>query len=178
MASLDVQLRPFRRDDLWLLERQAVDPEAAGLFNWSGYRDVAAARRQFEQNGLIGPDDGQLVVVVDGDVAGKVAWGRNTYGTAQWWCWTIGIALLPEFRGRGGGTAAQGLLVGYLFDTTTAQRIEALTDVDNEPEQRALTAVGFSREGVVRSAQFRSGRWCDLHLYGILRHEFRPLAPG
>jgi RimJ/RimL family protein N-acetyltransferase len=178
MDSLNVSLRPLRQDDFWLLERQAVDPEAAGQFNWSGYKDIAGARRQFEQNGLIGAEEGLLVVLSDGEVAGKVAWGRNTYGTPQWWCWTIGIGLLPEFRFRGIGTKAQCLLVSYLFDTTTVQRIEAFTDVDNEPEQRALKKVGFSQEGMVRAVQFRSGRWCDLYVFGLLRQEFKTAGAG
>jgi RimJ/RimL family protein N-acetyltransferase len=168
-----VRLRPLRIDDFWLLERQAIDPDAAGRFNWSGYKDVALARQQFDQNGLITPDDGLLVVVLGEEVVGKVVWGRNTYGIPRWWCWCIGIGLLPEFRGRGIGTRAQFLLVSYLFATTTAERVEAITDIDNAPEQRALETIGFTREGTIRAAQFRDGRWCDVHLYGVLRGDFK-----
>jgi RimJ/RimL family protein N-acetyltransferase len=39
--------------------------------------------------------------------------------------------IVPEFRGQGYGTAAQRLLTGYLFATTTAHRVEAGTDVEN-----------------------------------------------
>jgi RimJ/RimL family protein N-acetyltransferase len=163
----------MRDEDFWLIELQAVDPDAAGRFNWSGYKDLANARRQYAQNGLIGTDEGLLVVLHEGEIAGKVVWGRNTYGMPQWWCWSIGIGLLPAFRRKGIGTRAQSLLVHYLFDTTAAERIEAITDVDNIAERRSLEKVGFTREGTVRSGQFRHGRWCDVYLYGILRHEFK-----
>ena len=36
-------------------------------------------------------------------------------------------------------------------------------------EQCALEKAGFSREGVVRHAQFRNGEWRDVALYSRLR---------
>ncbi|MFC0527817.1 GNAT family N-acetyltransferase [Phytohabitans kaempferiae] len=169
MDEAEVALRPVTADDFWLFERQAVDPEAAGRFNWSGFRDVRATRRRFDDDGLVGPDGGVLIVVHDGAAVGTVSWSRTEYGMPAWWCWTIGIALLPDHRGRGVGTAAQRLLVGYLFDTTAAQRIEAYTDTENLAEQHALARIGFAREGVLRSTQFRAGRWRDLVMYSLLR---------
>nr|MDT0660337.1 GNAT family protein [Micromonospora sp. DSM 115978] len=167
-----VNLRPVRGKDFWIFERQAVDPEAAGTFNWSGFRNVASLRRQFEENNLIGQDGGRLIVL-DGDSAtGDVSWRRVSYGAPAWWCWNIGISLLPEFRGKGIGTAAQRLLVGYLFGTTSAARVEAYTDVANVAEQRALEKAGFTRDGLLRSVQFRDGRWRDLYLYSLLRPDF------
>ena len=169
LRRVDVVLRPVKAGDLWLMERLADDPEAGGAFNWSGYRDIAATRRRFEENRLLGPDRGCLIVEAGGAVAGDVVWGRVNYGTDAWWCWNIGIALLPEYRGHGHGTTAQRRLVEYLFATTTAHRIEACTDVENVAEQRSLEKAGFLREGTVRGAQFRDGRWRDLFLYALLR---------
>jgi RimJ/RimL family protein N-acetyltransferase len=178
MGADSVRLRPVRADDLWLYERQASDPVAAGEFNWSGYKNVGRVRQQFEQDGLIGRDGGRLVVESGDQVAGDVVWSRATYGIPEWWCWNIGIALLPEFRGRGVGTVAQRLLVHHLFATTAAPRVEAYTDVDNVAEQRALGRIGFTREGVLRSTQFRRGEWRDLFLYSLLRSELKPLDPN
>lgn len=173
-----VRLRPVRADDLWLFEQGAVDPDTVGRFNWSGYRDIAALRRQYEANRLIGPDGGRLIVSGGDDVLGEVSWIKATYGTSAWWCWNIGISLLPDHRGKGAGTAAQALLVDYLFNTTVTPRVEAYTDVDNVAEQRALEKAGFTQEGLLRSVQFRLGQWRDLVLYSVLRAEWqRRLAP-
>lgn len=81
----------------------------------------------------------------------------------------IGIGLLPEHRGKGYGTAAQRALSSYLFSTRLVERLEASTDVDNVAEQRALEKAGFTREGVLRHAQFRAGEWHDVVLYSRLR---------
>jgi RimJ/RimL family protein N-acetyltransferase len=47
--------------------------------------------------------------------------------------------------------------------------VEASTDVENLAEQRALERAGFTREGVLRHAQFRDGGFRDLVLYSRLR---------
>ncbi|GAA4251202.1 GNAT family N-acetyltransferase [Dactylosporangium darangshiense] len=166
-------LRPVTAADLWVLERQADEPEAGGLFNWSGYRDIAATRRRFEENRLLGPDGGCLVVHLPQGAIGTVSWCRVAYGMPTWSCWNIGIALLPEHRGQGHGAAAQQLLAAYLFDTTPVERIEAYTDVENVAERRALERAGFTHEGTIRAAQFREGRWRSIHLYSVLRDEFK-----
>ncbi|MGI5237302.1 GNAT family N-acetyltransferase [Dactylosporangium sp. CA-139066] len=170
-------LRPVTAADLWVLERQADEPDAGGVFNWSGFRDIAGTRRRFEEHRLITPDAGCLVVQVPEGVAGVVTWCRVSYGVPAWSCWNIGIQLLPEFRGRGLGGPAQQRLVAYLFDTTPVERVEAYTDVENVAEQRALERAGFTLEGTVRSAQFREGRWRTVHLYSVLRDEFKAADP-
>jgi RimJ/RimL family protein N-acetyltransferase len=71
----------------------------------------------------------------------------------------------------GHGSAAQRMLAGYLFATTPVNRVEASTDVENIAEQKALERAGFTREGVLRGAQFRDGGWHDLVGYARLRDD-------
>ncbi|MGA8246814.1 MAG: GNAT family protein [Nocardioides sp.] len=40
---------------------------------------------------------------------------------------------------------------------TSVHRLEVKTQPDNVAEQRALLAVGFQQEGVLRGAEFRDG---------------------
>ncbi len=89
----------------------------------------------------------------------------------------IGIWLTRAARGHGFGTIAQGLAVDLLFRHTTANRVEAHTDVENVAEQRALEKAGFSREGVIRGSQWRNGAYHDGYLYSVLRAEWSTPAP-
>lgn len=108
----------------------------------------------------------------DGVLAGSVSWHTVQHGpSAVCRALNIGISLLPALRGKGYGWAAQRALAEYLFAATLAERIEAETDVANIAEQRALERAGFSREGVLRHAQFHAGRWRDTVLYSTLRGE-------
>jgi RimJ/RimL family protein N-acetyltransferase len=59
----------------------------------------------------------------------------------------------------------------YLFATTLANRLQAITDVGNLAEQRVLERIGFRREGVMRGLAFIGGRWRDGVLYARLRED-------
>jgi RimJ/RimL family protein N-acetyltransferase len=109
-------------------------------------------------------------------VAGFVSFSAGLYSGAAGY-WEIGIALLPEWRGRGIGWCAQALLCDYLFAHTPAQRIQAGTHAENVAEQKALEKAGFTLEGVIRAAEFRDGQWRDGCLYSRLRDD-PPPAPG
>ena len=141
-----VALRPVAAGDLELLERGAVDREVRGDANWWGFRDVSSVRRRFETDGFLGQDDGRLIVEAGGEAIGVVTWHAVHHGPPPWSrCWNIGIALLPEWRGRGYGG----------------------------PAQRALEKAGFTREGVLRVAQFHDGAWRDLVLFSLVRPDLR-----
>ena len=103
--------------------------------------------------------NGTLIVEVieTGEPIGTVGWHGIGYGpNSASRAWNIGIALIPSARGHGYGGEAQRLLAEELFRTTDANRVEASTDVENLPEQRALEKAGFTREG--SGAARRCGR--------------------
>ena len=173
-GELQVGLRPVERDDLPLLRGEAVNPVHTGPFNWFGFRNAGEVARRYDEDGFLGDEDGTFVVTVPEGTVGTVGWHAVWHGPNEGSrCWNIGVTLLEEWRGRGIGGRAQQLLADYLLDVTPAARIEASTDVDNGAEQRALEHAGFTREGVLRSAQFRDGGWHDLVVYSRVRADRR-----
>lgn len=166
-----VRLRPIEESDLTHLVRLLWDPEASGEHQWFGFR-VDKARdieRRWRDDGLVGEDASYLAVELeDGSCAGWVTWRAMVSSTN----FEIGIALFPDHRSHGVGTRAQQKLVSYLFDTTTANRLQAGTELDNVAEQRSLERVGFRREGVQRGLYFRAGAWRDSVMYGLLRADW------
>lgn len=104
------------------------------------------------------------------ELLGSVSWHAVGYG-ASVGCeaWNIGISLLPQSRGRGAGATALRLLAEYLLASTDIDRIEASTDRENIPAQRALAKAGFRAEGLIRGAQLRGGRRHDMLAYSMLR---------
>jgi [ribosomal protein S5]-alanine N-acetyltransferase len=171
-------LRPFTEGDLPFLERLDLAPDALGPYEWAGFTDARARRRRWEADGYVSPTSTALAVVGSDDtVVGIASWEARTRGGPIGACYEIGLALLPEHRGRGLGTAAQAMLVTYLFRYTLANRLEAQTDAENLAEQAALERIGFRREGVLRGVRFRHGVWRDMVIYGLLRDEAH-LPPG
>jgi RimJ/RimL family protein N-acetyltransferase len=165
----DVILRPIQEADLDDLCRWDSDPDAAGVFEWTGFKDPKWTRRRWEEDSWLGAESGRLAVVSAGSFAGDVSYRDKSQGVSKGAIYEIGIALLPEHRGHGVGTTAQRLFVQYLFDHTPAHRIQAYTEVENFAEQRALEKVGFEREGVLRQIIYRAGAWRDSILYALLR---------
>ncbi|MEV6417831.1 GNAT family protein [Kribbella sp. NPDC051718] len=127
-------------------------------------------RGRYAEDGFLGSDNGRLIVQSGDDAAGLVSWTEGTFdGRTKYW--EIGIALLPEYRGRGIGWRAQKLLAEYLFQHTPVQRIQAATHPENKAEQRSLEKAGFQLEGVVRACEFRAGAYRDGWLYSRLRSD-------
>jgi RimJ/RimL family protein N-acetyltransferase len=163
-----VTLRPVREDDLSVLEALTWDPDTAGEFAQFGWFDPGLWRRRWAADEMIGADGGVLMVLSGEMTLGLVNWRRQPCTPAAYY-WEIGVALLPQARGRGHGTEAQRLLARYLFAHTPVNRVEARTETGNVAEQRALEKAGFTREGVLRGCGWRDGAWRDGVIYGLIR---------
>ncbi|MFG2476312.1 GNAT family N-acetyltransferase [Streptomyces fagopyri] len=174
----EITLRPVTAADLDLFEREFSGRQGAGPYQWFGFRSPTALRRRFAETGLFGPDGGVLCVAEADRTVGRVEWFAASWGRPDTSaCWSLAIGIVPASRGRGIGTRAQRLLAEYLFDHTRAERLQAWTDHGNRAEQRALEKAGFVQEGVVRSAQWRGGRWHDQILYSMLRGDLSGDGP-
>jgi RimJ/RimL family protein N-acetyltransferase len=167
----DVRLRAVREDDLDVLTAKET-PE----FDPWNYFEIGASNRfhrRFAENGGISEESGLLAVETgEGRLIGSVSWFTVQHGpSAACRALNVGISLFPEYRGRGYGSSAERLLGDYLFSTRLVERVEAATDVENVAEQRALEKAGFSREGILRHAQYRDGRWRDVVMFSRLRSD-------
>lgn len=168
-----VRLREITLHDVELIDAWQADPVATGEFNHFG-GESRTIRPGVEEGRMIHENGGMLIVerLEDGEPIGTVGWHRVHYGpTDRSRAWNIGISLVPESRGYGYGVEAQRQVADYLFATTDAHRVEASTDVENLPEQRALDKAGFMREGINRGAQWRAGAHHDLVVYARLRED-------
>ena len=168
-----INLRPVTRPDLPLLDAWANDREFAGEYNDFGLVPADAYSQRFAEDGLLSERQATLLIVTHaGVVVGDVGYHPEMYGpNVGSRAYNIGIAIHADHRGKGYGTEAQRLLAEYLFATQAVMRVEASTDIANIAEQRALEKAGFTREGVLRKAQWRGGAWHDLVVYSKLRGE-------
>ncbi|GHO84942.1 GNAT family N-acetyltransferase [Dictyobacter formicarum] len=169
-----IYLRPLRQDDLRTIAGWINNSAFLSEFNFFGLRQEAQMEKRFLEDGLIGAQNGRLLVVAsDSDqVVGDINYHQRRYGPNDGsTTYNIGISLSPEHRNKGYGVEAQRLLAEYLFAVYPIMRVEAMTDITNIPEQRALEKAGFTREGVLRKAQWRNGDWHDIVVYSKLRGE-------
>lgn len=160
MDDAGVELRGLGPDDLEYLSSRFTRG------GWNDFGELDPDRGGAEEIG-------RLAVTRDGgELIGSVSWRLNRYGPNRGSrAWNIGIELVPEARGHGFGSRAQRALALHLFATSDIDRVEASTDIENLAEQRALEKAGFTREGVLRSAQYRPGGRHDLVVFSMLRSD-------
>ena len=168
-----IHLRVVTQADLALLSAWVNDPQVHSEYGAFGLSPADTYERRFAEDGLLTIRFGQLLVVTHDDTpVGLVNYHQVGYGPNEGSkAYNIGISIVAEHRGKGYGVEAQSLLAAYLFATYPIMRVEAVTDIENIPEQRALEKAGFTREGVLRQAQWRSGRWHNQVMYSKLRGE-------
>jgi len=81
------------------------------------------------------------------------------------------------YWGKGYGTEATELLVGYGFDKLNLFKVFLGVNAENEKAVKAYTAAGFVEEGTLRKDQYRNGRYYDVIRMSILRDEYYKRHP-
>lgn len=171
--TLRVALRPATPDDAGLLYRWRSEPSVRQHQPLSDatVADLRAdlQRHRHDQLYRSRGERYQWIVLVEGEPAGWITLAVSSWdhGLAE-----IGYALSAAFQGRGVMRTALEQLAAELFARTAIERLEARCSVDNIASQRVLEAVGFEREGRLRSYFQLGGRRVDNYLYALLRDEF------
>jgi [ribosomal protein S5]-alanine N-acetyltransferase len=88
---------------------------------------------------------------------------------------TFGIAIGEKAAwGKGYGTEATRLMVGFAFQTLNLNRVSLDVYAFNERAQRCYEKAGFRVEGRQRQSHFAEGRYWDTIIMGLLREEWQP----
>lgn len=174
--SLDqVTLRPAGPGDARLLEQWRNEPSIR-RYQPIGSASTAQLRSELERQrvGDIYRGFGekfQWIVCSGAQPAGWITLVVTNWdhGLAE-----VGYALSTSFQRRGLMPNALTQLLAELFLDTKLERIEARCATDNEPSQKVLERLGFTREGRLRGYFVLGGERVDNYLYAILRDDFLP----
>lgn len=168
-----IALRPATPDDADLLYAWRGEPSVA-RYQPLGHLSRGQLRAELaaQQSSSFEEERGekfQWIILCDDEPVGWITLVVTNWehGLAE-----IGYALTTERQRRGITPRALHLLLADLFMNTALERIEARCAVENEGSRKVLEAVGFQREGVLRSYFQLGPRRVDNYLYAILRDEF------
>lgn len=112
---------------------------------------------------------GRMVIEVDGERAGAMGYERVNERSRI--ARLGGLAVHPDFRGRGVADEAARLLQRLLFEELDLHRLELEIYGFNERAIAHAERAGFVREGVKRRAYRRHGDWVDGVFFGLVREE-------
>jgi RimJ/RimL family protein N-acetyltransferase len=79
--------------------------------------------------------------------------------------------LAPQVRGRGLASRALRLAGGWLLEECGLERLQIVTEPDNEPMIRAARAAGFRDEGMLRGYRRERGGRVDVAMMSLLRSD-------
>jgi RimJ/RimL family protein N-acetyltransferase len=167
-----VILRPVSVDDVPGLAAMLADPDGRRLTGTHATFTPAGLRSWYASRG--DQTDRLDLAVVDrrtGSYAGEVV--LNDLDEDNLSC-GFRIALGPSARGRGLGTEATRLIVGYAFEVVGLHRVELEVYAFNPRARAVYEKVGFVHEGVRRDALRWDGGWVDAITMSILADDRRP----
>jgi RimJ/RimL family protein N-acetyltransferase len=167
-----IVLRRATLDDVdWLvdlLNGEETEPFLGG----GAARDRNGVRAQVERS-LHEPElAGTMIVEVDGERAGTMKF--ELVSDAHRIARIGGLAVHPDFRGRGVADEAARQFQRYLIFDLGFHRLELACYGFNDRAIRHSERVGFVREGVKRRAYLRHDQWQDAVQFSLLREDLEP----
>ena len=142
-----VTLRPLSMDEFetsWA-SRLEMDPTEQPVMPT---RDALRAR--FERSGIMRHGAVDLAIEADGRSIGEIQTYDPPDRALPPGAYEIGISIDESMRGKGYGTEAVRLLVGWLFSDAGATRVHMPTVPENVAMRTVAERLGFEAEGSIR----------------------------
>jgi RimJ/RimL family protein N-acetyltransferase len=164
-----MRLRPATLADVDFLAELYADEDVRPWLASAGGYDAGNIRKEIERFDAEPGAGGLLVIELDGEPAGALAWERVNERSRI--AHLGGLAIHPDFRGHRLADEAARLLQRQLIGELGFHRLQLEVYGFNERAQRHAERAGFVREGVKRKAYRRGDEWVDGVLYGLIRED-------
>jgi len=169
-----VRLRGVEREDIPLFVQWLNDPEV--IENLSLYLPISTAdeTRWFEKLADRPPEEKPLAIEVKTEQGWRLV-GNSGFHNIEWPNRAAEIGIFVGDKSlwdQGYGTETVRLLLRHGFETLNLNRIFLRVHEPNKRAARAYEKAGFVREGCMRQAVFKHGRYQDVLLMSVLRSEW------
>ena len=174
LLSDKVLLRPLLIEDFDQLAGLAND-QSMWVYFTSNLSDRVVLRNWMEDAILQKENKTRLPLVIIDKSSDKIA-GSTSFGNISYhdkrveigWTW-----LGKEYQGKGLNDQIKYLMINYCFEVMNFERVEFKTDVLNIPARKALSRLGMTEEGVLRShTLMTNSRRRDTIFYSVLKFEW------
>lgn len=167
-----IDLRTVEKDDIEFLKNNINDPKVRkDLGQHTPYnRDKG---EEFVENIADEKEDQVRLLITDSEDEERIGMislfrvNKNS-GNAE-----IGLWITPEHQEEGFGTEATKLIVEFGFDELRMHRMYARVFDDNPKSINIWEKLNFKKEGIMREASFKDGKYVNILIYGILKKEWK-----
>ncbi len=177
-----IRLRAAERADIPMFVRWFSDPEVTEYLLTNIPFGLAEEEIWFEAM-IRGPKEEHVLVIearMEGVESGWTPVGNTSFMDldATNRSTEIGIVLgEKEFWNRGFGTDAMKTMLRHGFENLNLHRIWLRVFTPNLRAIRAYEKAGYVLEGTYREAQFLHGRYIDVNVMSVLKHEWDKTNP-
>jgi ribosomal-protein-alanine N-acetyltransferase len=171
-------LRPPVADDAPALLELASDPDVTKWFSWGPYTSIEQPREYIEDAAGRRERGEQLdLLVVHREHGPAGITGLSEFSARDRRC-VVGTWFGRRFWGTGANRESKALVAHLVFGVLGMHRLGAYSNTANVQSTKALLAVGFGHEGVLRDWHRHGERHHDVNVFGLLRPEWEggPLA--
>ncbi len=169
-----VRLRAVEREDVKKFYEWVNDPDVT--FGLSLYLPMSMLDEEkwFERAAGRAPDEKPLAIELRAGDGWRLIGNCAFFGIDS-------VARSGEFGimigdkslwNQGLGTETVGLILRHGFETLNLNRVVLHVFADNPRAVRAYEKAGFTREGTLREAVFKHGKYSDMHIMSVLRREW------
>jgi RimJ/RimL family protein N-acetyltransferase len=164
-----ISLRRATAEDVAWLVALYTDEETEPFLGGRNASDAATIAAEVERSLHEPAKTGRMIIEADGERAGALAFDERSESNRI--AHLGGLAVHPDFRGRGIADEAARAFQRYLIFELGFHRLELACYGFNERAIRHSERVGYVREGVKRKAYLRHGEWQDAVEFALLRED-------
>lgn len=174
LKAENILLRPLKNSDISYLDPIAFNPE---IWTYTTLMiDNGQALTYYLDRALEGRSIRQRYPFLIWDLEREVALGSTSYLNYSAYDQRIEIGhtwIVKEYQGAGVNRLCKYLLLQYAFDKLDLYRVEFKIDNLNLQARRAMSKIGATEEGILRShTLMHDGRRRDTVFYSILSDEW------
>ncbi|BAJ63298.1 GNAT family N-acetyltransferase [Anaerolinea thermophila] len=175
LFSQRLRLRPIQRSDLPFFVEWLNDPEVRQFITVTVPLSLEEEEQWYEQM-LKQPKPERPFAI---EVREEGEWrliGNITLFDLSWVNRSAEVGILigdKRFWNRGYGREAMRLMVQHAFETLNLNRVYLRVDVENIRGIKSYEQAGFVKEGILRQANYRNGKYSDMMVMSVLRSEWQ-----
>lgn len=167
-----LRLRKLAMDDAPDIFEYASDPRVTRYLRFSEHKSLADSRAFLMRTLQSYQSGADLLWGIELKSAGRIIGGCRLNCNFSHYGAEVGYVLSRQHWGQGFASEAVLAIASFAFTRTELHRMEARCMTEHLASARVLEKCGFRFEGILRECELIKGKFTDLKIYSLLRHEW------